>query len=108
MSIKTQTDMKHNTYFDGKVQSLGLNTTEGPATAGVIEPGKYTFKTDSEEHMHVVAGTLKAKLPGGAWQTYAQGRSFVVPAHAAFEVEAVADVAYLCYYKKSKPQNAGK
>jgi uncharacterized protein YaiE (UPF0345 family) len=55
--------MKHSSYFDGKVQSLGLNTPEGYATAGVIEPGKYTFKTDAEEHMHVVAGTLKAKLP---------------------------------------------
>jgi hypothetical protein len=55
--------MKHSSYFDGKVQSLGLNTPEGYATTGVIEPGKYTFKTDSEEHMHVVAGTLKAKLP---------------------------------------------
>ena len=34
--------MKHNSYFDGKVQSLAVNTSEGPATAGVIEPGKYT------------------------------------------------------------------
>jgi hypothetical protein len=92
--------MKHNSYFDGKVQSLAVNTSEGPATTGVIEPGKYTFKTDSEERMHVVAGTLKAKLPGAAWQTFARGQSFVVPAHASFDVEAAADVAYLCYYKK--------
>ena len=92
--------MKHSTYFDGKVQSLGLNTPQGYATAGVIEPGKYTFKTDTEEHMHVVAGSLKAKLPGAEWQTFSQGRFFVVPAHASFEVEAAADVAYLCYYKK--------
>jgi uncharacterized protein YaiE (UPF0345 family) len=92
--------MKHNSYFDGKVQSLAVNTSEGPATAGVIEPGKYTFKTDSEEHMHVVAGTLKSKLPGAAWQAFARGQSFVVPAHVSFDVEAAADVAYLCYYKK--------
>jgi hypothetical protein len=92
--------MKHNSYFDGKVQSLAVNTSEGPATAGVIEPGKYTFKTDSEEHMHVVAGTLKAKLPGAAWQTFSKGQFFVVPAKASFDVEAAADVAYLCYYKK--------
>jgi len=92
--------MKHNSYFDGKVQSLGLNTPEGYATAGVIEPGKYTFKTDSEEHMHVVAGTLKAKLPGAAWQTFSKGQSFVVPAHASFDVEATADMAYICFYKK--------
>ena len=92
--------MKHNSYFDGKVQSLAVNTSEGPVTVGVIEPGKYTFKTDSEEHMHVVTGTLKAKLPGAAWQAFARGQSFVVPAQASFDVEAAADVAYLCYYKK--------
>ena len=92
--------MKHSSYFDGKVQSLGLNTPEGYATAGVIEPGKYTFKTDAEERMHVVAGTLKAKLPGAAWQTFSPGQFFVVPAKASFDVEAAADVAYLCHYKK--------
>ena len=92
--------MKHSSYFDGKVQSLGLDTPDGYATAGVIEPGKYTFKTDSEEHMHVVAGTLKAKLPGGEWQAFSKGQFFVVPARASFDVEAAADVAYLCYYKK--------
>jgi len=92
--------MKHNSYFDGKVQSLAVNTPEGPATVGVIEPGKYTFKTDSEERMYVVAGTLKAKLPGRAWQTFAQGQTFVVPAHAAFDIEAASDVAYLCHYKR--------
>ena len=92
--------MKHSSYFDGKVQSLGLNTPEGYATTGVIEPGKYTFKTDSVEHMHVVAGTLKARLPGGGWQTFSKGQFFVVPAQASFDVEAAADVAYLCHYKK--------
>jgi purine/pyrimidine-nucleoside phosphorylase len=92
--------MKHNSYFDGKVQSLAVNTLEGPATVGVIEPGKYTFKTGSEEHMHVVAGVLKAKLPGVAWQAYSKGQFFVVPAQASFDVEASADVAYLCHYKK--------
>jgi len=92
--------MKHNSYFEGKVQSLAVNTAEGPATVGVIEPGKYTFKTDSEERMQIVSGTLKAKLPGAAWQSYARGQFFVVPAQAAFEVEAAADAAYLCHYKR--------
>jgi hypothetical protein len=48
----------------------------------------------------IVAGTLKARLPGAAWQSYAPGQSFVVPAKASFDVEAAADVAYLCHYKK--------
>ena len=92
--------MKHNSYFEGKVQSLAVATPDGPATVGVIEPGKYSFGTDCEEHMHVVAGTLKAKLPGGDWKSYAQGQHFVVPPHVKFEVEAAGDVAYLCYYKR--------
>jgi purine/pyrimidine-nucleoside phosphorylase len=92
--------MKHNSYFDGKVQSLAVNTSEGPATVGVIEPGKYTFKTDAEERMHIVVGTLKAKIPGALWQTFTRDQSFVVPAKASFDVEAAADVAYLCHYRK--------
>jgi len=71
--------MKHNSYFEGKVQSLVVNTSDGPATVGVIEPGKYSFGTDCEEHMHIVAGTLKAKLPNGDWKSYGKGQFFVVP-----------------------------
>jgi uncharacterized protein YaiE (UPF0345 family) len=92
--------MKHNSYFEGKVQSLAVNTAEGYATVGVIEPGRYNFKTDSEERIRIVAGTLQAKLPGGAWQSYAKDQAFVVPAHASFDIEAAADVAYICHYKK--------
>ena len=91
--------MKHNFYFEGKVQSLAINTSEGRATVGVIEPGRYPFGTDTEEHMRVLVGVLKAKLPGGDWQEYAEGESFVVAPNVKFEVEAVADVAYICHYK---------
>ena len=65
--------MKHNSYFDGKVQSLALNTPEGPATAGVIEPGKYTFKTDSEERMQVIAGAFEGKTAGCRMADVCQG-----------------------------------
>ena len=92
--------MKHNSYFDGKVQSLAVNTSDGYATMGVIEPGSYTFKTDAEERMQIVTGTLKAKLPGAAWQAFSKGQAFVVPARASFDIEAAADVAYICYYRK--------
>ena len=92
--------MKHNSYFDGKVQSLAVGTPDGPATVGVIEPGKYSFGTDCEEHMHVVTGTLKARLPGGDWKSYGKGQSFIVPPKVKFEVEAAADVAYLCHYQR--------
>ena len=92
--------MKHNSYFDGKVQSLAVNAPEGYATVGVIEAGQYTFKTDAEERMQIVAGSLKAKLPGAAWQNFCQEQSFVVPARSSFDVEASADTAYICYYRK--------
>lgn len=91
--------MKHNTYFEGKVQSLGLNTPEGFATVGVIEPGTYTFSTDSEEHMTIVAGAMNVKLPGKDWKPMAKGETFVVKPHASFDVEVKGDTAYICYYK---------
>jgi hypothetical protein len=58
------------------------------------------FGTDCEEHMHIVAGTLKAKLPNGDWKSHGKGQFFVVPPNVKFEVEALADVAYLCHYKR--------
>ena len=44
---------------------------------------------------------LKAKLPGGEWESHGKGQFFIVPKGVKFEVEAVGDVAYLCYYKRS-------
>ncbi|MBI4547836.1 MAG: DUF1255 family protein [Ignavibacteriae bacterium] len=91
--------MKHNVYFDGKVQSLGVNTEEGYATVGVITPGKYSFSNDYEEHVIIITGTLKVKLPGEGWKTVKRNETYVVPSKSLFEVEAGADVAYICYYK---------
>jgi purine/pyrimidine-nucleoside phosphorylase len=91
--------VKHNSYFEGRVQSLALNESEGPATIGVIEPGSYTFSTSSEERMSVVAGSLRAKLPGCDWKEYSAGQSFTVPPKHSFDIEARADAAYICRYR---------
>jgi uncharacterized protein YaiE (UPF0345 family) len=91
--------MKHSVYFEGKVQSLGLNERDGFATLGVIEPGAYTFSTASEERMTVVAGVLRVRLSGKEWTSHAAGQTFIVPKGQSFEVEADADVAYLCRYR---------
>jgi uncharacterized protein YaiE (UPF0345 family) len=91
--------MKHNLYFDGRVQSLSLDTDEGSATIGVITPGKYGFTTAAEERMVVTSGSLKAKLPGQDWAVFPAGREFIVSGNSAFEVEAEKDVSYICYYK---------
>jgi purine/pyrimidine-nucleoside phosphorylase len=92
--------MKHNVYFDGKVQSLGVNTPDGYATVGVIEPGTYTFSTNCEERMIIVAGSMKVKVPGGDWRQVPEKGMFIVPPDVSFDVEASADVAYICYYKR--------
>lgn len=90
--------MKHNSYFEGKVQSLGLETESGNATIGVITPGTYSFSTSTQERMQVTSGTLKVKLPGEAWITVEAGKEFNVQAGVSFEVEAARDVSYICYY----------
>ena len=91
--------MKHNIYFEGKVQSIGFTTSEGKATVGVISPGKFTFSTATEERMVITSGTLKVKLPGKDWLAMKNNTEFIVPAKASFDVEADADVSYICYYK---------
>ncbi len=91
--------MKHNSYFEGNVQSLSLNTERGSATVGVIAPGKYSFGTVTEETMAIVSGGLKYKLAGKDWQIAVKGSDFVVPANEKFEVETDKDTAYICYYK---------
>ncbi|MTV51025.1 DUF1255 family protein [Heliobacillus mobilis] len=90
--------MKHNSYFDGKVQSLELQTENGVATVGVITPGQYTFGTSTQEKMVITAGSLRVKLPDQDWQTVMSGEFFVVDKNVSFVVEAEQDVAYLCYY----------
>jgi purine/pyrimidine-nucleoside phosphorylase len=91
--------IKHNEYFEGKVQSLGMDTEEGYATVGIMEPGSYTFSTSSEERMTVVEGSMKVKLPGADWQVFGPDETFTVPGNASFDIEAAADVAYICFYK---------
>jgi uncharacterized protein YaiE (UPF0345 family) len=91
--------MKHSTYFEGKVQSLEIHAPSGRATVGVMEPGQYTFSTSAEEHIVIVEGAMRVKLPGGNWQSIEKGRELVVPKDSSFDIDAKADVAYICYYR---------
>ena len=91
--------LKHNSYFEGKVQSVGYERNGREATVGVIDPGEFHFNTDAAERMTVVTGELWAKLPGeGAWRAFPAGTTFEVPAKSGFEVKAAAASAYLCEY----------
>jgi len=89
----------HNVYFEGNVQSLGLETEKGKATIGVMKKGSYTFSTSSPEEMIVISGTLNVKLAGSdGFKAYAAGGKFEATAGSSFEVSCEEDVAYLCYY----------
>ncbi len=91
---------KVNEYFDGTVKSIAFEMTEGPATIGVMAPGEYEFGTAQLEFMHVVAGSLDVKLPGSnAWETFASGSQFTVPANSKFQLKVKVDTAYLCEYR---------
>ena len=91
--------MRHNVYFDGKVQSLGFACAGGAATVGVITPGQYAFTTDGAEQVVVLAGTLAVRLPGEDWRTVHAPGAYTVPPGTTFDVSADGDVAYLCRFE---------
>ena len=90
--------VSHNVYFDGKVQSLGIETGKGKATVGVMKKGTYVFNTASPETMVIIEGNMSTKVGGGDWLSHKKGDTFEIAAHSSFEVMCDADVAYICYY----------
>lgn len=91
---------KTNEYYDGKVKSIAFESQEGPATAGVMAAGEYTFNTSQQEIMMITTGEMDVKLPGSeAWQTVKQGESFVVEKEQSFDVKISGNCSYICLYK---------
>lgn len=91
--------LKHNTYFEGKVQSIGFERLGRRMTAGVIAPGEYHFGTDAPERMTVTSGELWARLPGGGdWRPYPAGTVFEIAGKSGFDVRAAEPAAYLCEF----------
>lgn len=91
--------LKHNSYFDGAVQSVGFERNGLRATVGVIAPGEYHFNTAAAERMTVTSGALQAKLADGNWVTYPAGTAFEVQANSGFDVRAIGGpAAYLCEF----------
>ncbi|MET3114986.1 uncharacterized protein YaiE (UPF0345 family) [Pedobacter sp. CG_S7] len=97
-SSTTNEVVSHNLYFEGKVQSLGLETVKGKATLGVMKKGTYTFSTSSPEKMVVISGTMNVNLEEAGFNIYKEQDEFEVAAGTSFDVECETDVAYLCYY----------
>lgn len=91
--------LETNEYFEGKVKSIGFQTSTLPATVGVMDVGEYEFGTSEKETMTVVSGALTVKLPNANdWATYNQGDSFTVAANEKFQLQVTIATAYLCTY----------
>ena len=88
-----------NEYFGGQVKSLGQEVAGQRFTVGVIEPGEYTFGTQTQEIMEIVIGDMEVIHPDGRRAAYAKGQSFTVPPDAKFTVVVKAPVSYVCLYK---------
>ncbi len=90
---------KSNEYFDGKVKSLAFQTSDKPATIGVMAAGEYTFSTEAPETVTVISGGLIITLPGSdTAQRFAVDESFHVPGTSSFGVRVPMDSACLCLY----------
>jgi uncharacterized protein YaiE (UPF0345 family) len=91
--------LKHNTYFEGKVQSIGFERNGRKATVGVIAPGEYHFGTEAPERMSVTSGELQVRIKGEeTFRSYPTGTCFEVPAKSGFDVRASVPSAYLCEF----------
>ena len=91
--------LKHNSYFDGQVQSIGFERNGRRHTVGVIAGGEFHFDTDAPERMTIVSGEVSIRLAGSQqWLTYPAGTSFEVPAKGGFDIRAQAAAAYLCEF----------
>lgn len=92
--------MNVNEYFNGNVKSIGFENSEGRITSGVMAVGEYEFSTSENELMKVVSGAMSAKLPGqDAFQKFAPGQEFEIPANMKFQVSVSEPTAYLCFYR---------
>jgi uncharacterized protein YaiE (UPF0345 family) len=91
--------LKHNSYFEGKVQSVAFERHGRRLTAGVIDSGQFHFDTSAAERMTVVSGELRVRIAGAEqWLHYPAGTAFEIPAQSGFDVQAAAPSAYLCEF----------
>jgi uncharacterized protein YaiE (UPF0345 family) len=92
--------LKHNSYFNGAVQSIGFERNGLRATVGVIAAGEqHHFNTAAAERMTVISGLLRAKQGIDGWVSFPAGSYFEVGANGGFDVQAVGGpAAYLCEF----------
>lgn len=91
--------LRHNSYFEGSVQSIGFVRHGLRATVGVIAEGEFRFNTELAERMTVISGCLRARIGDADWHQYPAGSAFEIAAHSGFDVQAVGGpAAYLCEF----------
>lgn len=91
---------KHNTYFDGNVQSLGFEDNNGKASVGVMNPGIYEFGTSQDEIMTFISGKVEVKLPTeDKFIPVGLNESFEIEANQKFGVNILEVSSYICLYR---------
>ena len=93
-------DKKGNVFFDGKCVSHSVLFADGTRkTVGVILPSTLTFNVGVPEVMEITSGTCRVKLGDApAFETFAAGSQFSVPANGRFVIEADEVVNYVCSF----------
>jgi purine/pyrimidine-nucleoside phosphorylase len=91
--------LKHNTYFEGKVQSVGFLRHDRKQSVGVVAPGEYRFDTAAAERMHVISGEFEVKREDeAAFSRIGAGTYFEIRANSYFDIKTSEPSAYLCEY----------
>jgi len=90
--------LKHNSYFDGLVQSVGFERHGRRQTVGVVAAGEHHFNTDAPERMTIVSGEMLARTGTGAFVNYPAGSSFEVAGKSGFDVKVAQPCAYWCEF----------
>lgn len=91
-----------NVYFDGKVTSRTVLFADGSKkTLGIMQPGEYTFNTDTKEIMEIMSGELEYRIADDqGWKTVKGGEVFEVPARSKFTVKVKSLTDYCCSFVK--------
>ena len=92
---------KANVYFDGKVISHTVITSDGDKkTLGLIFPGSFHFGTEKAERMEIVAGGCTVKIDGQTdSREFSAGTFFEVPAKSGFDIEVQSGLCeYICSF----------
>lgn len=89
-----------NSYYEGRVQSIGFETSEGKASVGVMAEGAYEFGTSQKEIMTFTSGLCEVMLPGSnEWTQLKVNESFEVAAKESFKVRISQTASYICLYR---------